>query len=280
MANNISFFVVRPNHAPPDGHLQRVSSIIRGYQVAEFLGAKINPREGFENDVCIYVKPRSVAEDQYKFSGKPYLDICDAYYLYDICRKFPHLTVISASDWNYQMLKKVLPNKVVNIYEHHCNFERARRVRQGIKTVGCIGGAGVFKYLPSDLKSKLAEKGIELVTFSNFQTRQDIVNFYLGVDVQIIWRPFADYKQEGVLMNPLKLVNASAFGVPTIALDEPTFKQLDGCYLPVVNLDEFMERLDSLIKSPSLYNEYSERCLAESEKYHIENIAKLYRQLT
>ena len=29
---------------------------IRGKQTADYLGGKKNPKEGFENDICIYVK--------------------------------------------------------------------------------------------------------------------------------------------------------------------------------------------------------------------------------
>src|SRR3990167_7107951 len=39
------------------GHVMRVSSMIRGDQIAEYLGAKVNPTEGYENDICIYIKP-------------------------------------------------------------------------------------------------------------------------------------------------------------------------------------------------------------------------------
>ncbi len=80
-------------------------------------------------------------------------------------------------------------------------------------------------------------------------------------------------------MNPLKLVNSSAFGVPTIAYDEPVFEEMKGCYLPVKSLDEFLKKLDDLVTSPSLYNEYSERCLEKAKEYHIEKIAKLYKDL-
>ena len=47
--------------------LQRVSSMIRGVQVAEQIGAKLNPEEGYENDVCIYVKPHVPKGFDWKF---------------------------------------------------------------------------------------------------------------------------------------------------------------------------------------------------------------------
>jgi len=275
---NISFFAKKPVHAPPDGHLQRVSTIVRAYQIAEYTGAKVNPTEGYQNDVCIYVKPPFKPGGDILFEGKPHLDICDAYYLYEIAKMYPSMPVISTSDWNCEILKRLLPNKIINIPEQHCNFEGIRKSKKDITTVGCIGTYAAFPYLPKGLKESLAKRNIELLEFSQFFTRQDVVDFYMKIDVQIIWRPYADYRKD-ILMNPRKIVNASAFGVPTIAYDEPAFKEMDGCYLPVSNLDEFLVKLDDLIASPSLYAEYSEKCLKKAEKYHIEKISQLYRDL-
>jgi len=279
MPIRMSFFAKKPNRAYSDGHLQRVSSLIRGNQIAEYIGAKLNPTKGYKNDVCIYVKPHVKPGNDFNFEGrKPYLDICDSPDLYLLARKHPEVPVISASDWNYQLLKRTLPNKIINIPQQHCNFERIKKSRDGITRVGCIGTVPAFTLLPQGLREKLAERGIELWEFSRFFTRQDIIDFYMNIDIQIIWRPNADYRRD-ILMNPLKLENSAAFGIPTIAYDEPTFKEMEGCYIPVHTLDEFLTQLDELASSPSLYAECSERCLKGAEKYHIENIAKLYLDL-
>ncbi len=82
------------------------------------------------------------------------------------------------------------------------------------------------------------------------------------------------------MSNPLKLVNAASFGVPTIALDEPAFYELSGAYLPVNTLDEFFFSLDTIKESNTLYNDYAQKCLEKSERYHIDSIAQLYRALT
>ena len=81
-------------------------------------------------------------------------------------------------------------------------------------------------------------------------------------------------------MNPLKIVNSASFGIPTIAYDEPCFKEVHDCYTPCRNLEELLENLDSFIKAPHIYQGYSFRCLRRSEKYHISKIAELYRRLT
>ena len=81
------------------------------------------------------------------------------------------------------------------------------------------------------------------------------------------------------LSNPLKLVNAASFGIPTIALDEVAFKEMGNCYIPVTNLDQFIIQLKRLLSSAFLYSEYAHKCLEKSQQYHIGHVAKLYQKL-
>ena len=275
---NISFFAKLPFRVGPDKHLSRVSSLIRAVQIADYIGAKLNPSEGYQNDICIYVKPPYKAGDDILFRGKPYFDIVDGVGFYPLLRNHPEVTVISLSDWNYHVLKRSLTNKIINIPQQHCNFERVLRKRKEVTTVGIIGTLRAFEYLPGGLEDQIKKRGMELIKFSKFYTRQDIIGFYLSIDVQIIWRPYYDYHKD-ILVNPLKIVNASSFGIPTIAYDEPAFKEVDSCYIPVSNLTEFLAELDNLRSNPTLYKKYSKRCLKKAEEYHIEKIAKLYEQL-
>jgi glycosyltransferase involved in cell wall biosynthesis len=263
--------------APPRrGHLMRVSSIIRADQIAAQIGAKLNPREGFEADACIYIKPHVPRgyENKFKFDGKPYMDIIDGWGLGPVLQNHPEVTAIACSRTDYDSLLRAVDNKVVFIPQHHCNFERVKRDRDQITTVGVIGSRAAFPVLPEGLEEQLAQRGMNLLEFSDFYTRQDIIDFYKKIDVQIVWRP---YRKK--LANPLKLVNAAAFGIPTIALDEPYFHELKGYYFPVENLIGFLERLDALRASPDLYSDYSERSFRRAEEYHIENVGKLYQNL-
>ena len=257
------------------GHVMRVSSIIRGDQVAEYIGAKVNPESGYENDVCIYVKPMVRKGDDFKFEGNAYLDIIDGANLAQVAHKYPEVGVIVCSEVDYKIMAKELPNnKIVLIPQQHCNFERIKRTRTEIKTVGVIGTRGAFPFLPKGLKEALAERGMELLEFSNFFSRQDIIDFYMKIDIQIVWRP---YKK--ILSNPLKIVNAASFGIPTIALDEKAFWELKDTYIPVGTLEAFLGALDELRNNPSLYEDYSRKCIKASERYHINEIAKIYEQL-
>lgn len=262
---------------PSRGHLQRISSITRGEQIAEYIGAKLNPTEGYQQDICIYVKPPYKQGHDFKFEGKKsYLDICDAPEFCDLLKKHPEVSVISTSERTFNTLKGILPNEIVNIPEHHCNFERVRRNRKQVTRVGCIGSRRAFGYLPKGLKEALAQRGMELIEFSTIFTRQDVVNYYLNIDVQIIWRPYID---DARLINPLKIINASSFGIPTIMYEEKAAEEMDGCYIAVHTLDEFLAELDKLRSDPKLYDEYANTCIEKSEAYHIEKIGQLYKNL-
>ncbi|SRR5258706_1142767 len=257
-------------------HLMRVSSIIRGEQIAEKIGAKLNPESGYENDICIYVKPHVVPGNDFKFEGKKaYIDIIDGWRLLPLLKMHPEVGVVACSQSDYDFLSEELINKIVLIPQHHCNFERQYRKRSGVKRIGVIGVEEAFNYLPKNLEKELKERGIELVKYSNFKTRQDIVDFYMSIDLQIVWRP---YKHR--MSNPLKLINAAAFGIPTIALNEKTFSlEMKSFYYGVDTLEELLERVDWLTENPNTYNGLSVRCSLAAESYHIDYIAGMYKEL-
>ncbi len=261
---------------PIRGYLKRVSSIIRADQIAEATSAKRNPKKGYSEDVCIYVKPNLDADHDFKFEGKSsYLDVIDDLSYVPLLKKYPDVSAIVISERDYITLtSEGITNKIVLIPQHHCNFERAKRLRKKIKTVGVIGTKRAFPYLPADLKARLAERDMDLLEFSEFFTRQDIIDFYKKIDVQIVWRP---YRKK--LANPLKIVNAASFGIPTIALEEIYFKEMGNCYIGVRDLDHFLVELDRLRNSPILYQAYSNLCLKKAEEYHIDRIAGLYKDL-
>ncbi len=274
---NLSFFAKDPYRIGHDRHLGRVSSIIRGQQIAYHIGAKLNPTEDYQNDVCIYVKPPWKPGDDFKFEGiRSCLDLVDETGYYELLKNHPEVTVITLSDLNYKIVKRDLPNhKIVNIPQQHCNFERARRRKRKITTVGIIGTIKAFDYLPKGIEEALAKRSIKFIKFSQFTGRQDIIDFYLNIDVQLVWRPYAKK-----LSNPLKIVNAMSFGVPTIAYDEPCFQEVKGGYIPVTTMEEFLKEFDKLTKTPKLYEKYNTICLKKSEKYHIDKIGQLYKNLT
>ncbi len=260
---------------PKEGYLKRVSSIIRADQIAEEVGAKLNPIKGYKKDVCVYVKPEIKADEEFKFEGKSnYLDVIDEWGYIETLKKYPEVNAIALSERDYTNLSEVVSNKVVFIPQHHCNFNRDERTRKSITTVGIIGNEKAFSYLPKELSVALEERGLKLHTFSDFFTRQDIVSFYKKIDLQIVWRP---YRKK--LANPLKIVNAASFGIPTVALEEIYFKEMGNSYIGVTDFRLLLHEIDRLLDSPSMYEAYSKLCLEHAEKYHIDKIAGLYKDL-
>lgn len=259
----------------PKGYLKRVSSLIRK-QLADALNAKFNPKKGYENDICIYIKPNLDSNRDFKFEGKSsYLDIADELFYTEVLRKHPEVTAIVSSERDYiSLATEGIPNKIVLLPQHHCNFERAVRTRKGIKTAGVIGNSKAFRYLPPELKTRLEERGIKLIAFSEFFRREDIVDFYKKIDIQIVWRPWRKK-----LANPQKIINAASFGIPTIALDESYFDEAGNCYIGVNDLNHFFKELDLLIKHPARYEAFSKLCLKKAEEYHIDKIVSMYQEL-
>lgn len=274
---SISIFAKRHFRSRKDGHLQRVSSIIRGYQIAEYIGAKLNPLDGFENDICIYVKPHVKPGEDMSFSGKAYLDIIDGNNLVHLLQKHPEVSVITCSYASFNAITNEVTNPVHLIPQHHCNFERVVNPLREVRTIGCIGTKAAFINIPPQMIDAIRALGMEFLPFSEFNSREDIVNFYKKIDVQMVWRPYM--RGRATLSNPLKIVNSASFGVPTIALDEIAFREMRGSYIPVENEHEFLDMLKALKESTTMYQEMSLKGIQTSENYHISRIGKLYKDL-
>jgi len=262
------------------GHLMRVSSIIRGEQLAAYMpNARLNPPSGYENDICIYVKPMIRPGQDYKFEKHSYIDIHDGFELRHTLRKYPEVGCISISDHSTEVLVQYIKNKIVTIPHHHLNFERAKRadVRNVVTRVGVTGSPAAFQFIPEVIRKGLAERGMQLLEWSHFYPRTSVAKFHQNIDIHLEWRP---WKKQ--LSSPLKITNAASFGVPTIALmfDEPSFKEVEGCYIGVNTPEECLAKIDELRSNPTLYNDIAKVCLKKAEKYHIDNISKLYLELT
>jgi len=257
-------------------HLQRVSSIIRGEQIAAYMGnARLNPPTLDEGDVNIFVKPHIKADEEFSFPKNSWIDIQDGWDLTYVLKRYPEVGVIAYGDLAFETLSKELTNKVALIPHHHVNFERIRRDRDKIKRIGTTGSGGALGHIPDELKEGIKKRGLILDYHSSFYPRMAVSRFHESLDIHMHWRPFGKRK----LSAPFKIINAASFGVPTIALDEPSFKEMEGCYIGVKTAEEFLEKLDYLIENPDQYATYSQISYERAEKYHISNIAKLYEEL-
>lgn len=246
---NISFFRRRGG-----------SGEIRGTQIAAHLGARLNPESGFQNDLCIYVKMQP-PEDYPKNS---YLDIIDGNERLPWLKKHPDIGVIASSQTGYYFLERELKNKIVLIPQHHCNYERNVRDSGGV-SVGVVGGKGA---VPPDIPKMFPG----FVWVQDFKNRLDVIKGYEKIDIQIAWR-----EQNRPLKNPLKIINAASFGIPTIAYPELAYEEVEGYYFPHWNKAHLKKEVEDVIQGITL--RFKEKIIEKAEQYHISNIGKLYKNL-
>ncbi len=252
--------------------LQRISSRIRAEEIAEFLGANLNPKEGFENDVCIYVKPTRL--DHIKDGS--YVDILDDLYTFEQMKKRPGIKAIAMSLSHFEFLKKELKNEVILIPHHHINFERVLRKRKKITTCGYVGvNKPKDRFINRTVKAALATKGLDFNPLFLFQFRQDIIDYYKKIDIQVIG--YFDHLNIPYY-HATKIVNAASFGIPTVAGRRLGYKEFEDFYIPVDNMAELLVEVEEL-KDPEYYNQWSSKVVKAAEKYHISKVAELYRKL-
>ncbi len=251
-----------------------LSNIIRADQIASFLIAKINPDKDYENDICIYVKRTPPVN----YSEKTYLDIIDQPAYIPWLLKNPLMKVIVTSAVTQKYLFKILRNDIFLIHQHHCNYFREVRDRDEVKVVGIIGSPeGECSY--DGLVGRFREIGLDLIICRNPRKRYQVINFYKKIDIQIAYRP--QVSEMDNFRTSLKLVNASSFGVPTVAYPEKSYvEEFGGCFLPAFSEDDLFINIKRLKEEFSLYEDLSEKAKERTEKYHIGNIGKLYQQLS
>lgn len=260
-----------PEHTS-ESTVLRVSSRIRGDEIAAYLGAKLNPVDGYENDVCIHVKPKYLD----KVKDGDWIDYLDSRNLIYFLKERPLVNVIASSECSYHYLTENLPNKVVLIPSHHINVERYRRDRKEVTTVGYIGSPSPKAFEEyENIRKHLQSVGLEFITCFDFKTREDAINLYRSIDIFLIGDlPKSDTHQK----NPTKIINAASFGVPTIAHPVVGYQEIDGYYIHASSIAEMLVEAVKL-KDQAVYDEWSKKVVEMSERYHISNIAKLYQAL-
>jgi glycosyltransferase involved in cell wall biosynthesis len=246
------------------------SGEIRGTQIAQYLLARVNPPAGWSYDFDVHVWVKQEPANM-SLPGRHYLDVLDEHRRIPWLLKHPECGVIASSQSGLKCLQKALDRgDVVLIPQHHCNYERVVRTITDIKVAGVIGGAGALQCNVEELRARLAEIGVELRIVNAYEARRDVVEFYKGLDVQIVWR-----NEQRVLKNPLKLINAMSFGIPTIAHPEVAYEEVSDYYWGANSID------DVLLHIRHLRNEGFDagHLVEKAEEYHIEHVARLYGQL-
>jgi len=264
------------------------SGYIRGHQMAKYLSGKENPKKGFENDICIYVKilpPDNPPK-------RSYSDVDDSPKAAKWLKRHPEVGVIAISETAKDYLCKFLGRgDVVFIPHQHCNFERDLRPDRPVKTVGIIGSnITAFQAPVEPFRKRLAKMGLELKFEQDYwnsykttperEMRLNVSDFYKSMDIQVGFRPRSIFKIMAPFQNPNKLGNSSSFGIPMVAFPEPSYvREWGECFVPARTIEEMLTQIKRLKDDPRFYKEIAKKALARAEDYHIDNVAKLYLNL-
>ena len=251
----------------------KLSTKIRAREIAEFLDAKLSPEEGYENDTCIYLKPNSLD----LVPRGAWIDILDGGKFVAKIKNRPDLKLIAGSQASYNYLKKQLPNKIAFIPHQHINWEKDKRTGD-VTTCGYTGSYSsyardIYNTMGKEIKKRT---GLEFIASFKGKDRKRATSFYKNIDILFIggW----ELGDEHVHKMPTKIINAASFGIPTVAYPLKGYKEVEGYYLPAKNFTEAIKLIGSL-KNKDVYNSWVDKIVPMAEKYHIENIANLYKKL-
>ena len=266
----ISFFAKEPYilEKPSGSTRQRMSTVIRAEEIAEYIGGKVNPEQ--TQGTCIYLKPHSLNH----IKDGDYVDVLDDLKVTNKMSSRPGINVIAMTTPHKEWLESFLPNKVFHVPHPHVNLERKVRIRKEVTTCGYVGAnKPAQRYWAEKLKSRLAKENIEFIPLFNFKTREDIIKFYEGIDIQVIGN--FGFLTDVPYYHEKKIVDAMSFGIPTISERKLGYRDVEDYYIKVGSVEELIAQVKSLqedyIRPQVLIN--------KAEEYHISNIAKLYERL-
>lgn len=248
------------------------SGEIRGVQIANKLKGNINPKEFSGSDINIYIKDYPTGN----IPNHVYIDVVEDSRGLRWVKNHPEVGIIASSKMILDHIIEITKGRkdIILIPQHHCNFDRWTRAIKGMKVAGIIGNKGTYQGDLYKLSKELESNGIKLITLikKKFKDREEVVEFYKKIDVQIV------YREDMSLRNPLKLINAMSFGIPTIAYAEPSFVMEELPFMPVRKLDDIIIAIN-MLKFPTVYRNIAEMGLKAAENYHIDVISKLYLKL-
>jgi len=252
----------------------RLSGETRGRQIAEYIGAKLNPTEGFENDLCISVKGYRLND----LKDGDYVDFSDMAFekLAPLLRK--EINVIAHSQYAYNYLKQRLPNKIVCIPQQHINWENAIRTKNKTIIGGYIGRpSNISNEIQNEIKQALRGIGVDFKVAFEWTTREDAVNFYKNIDFLVIGG-YGKLPSDLWQITPNKMINAASFGIPSLSFMRVGYQEWEGNYTQFETMNDLIKEVEWL-KEDRHYEPLSEYLIDKAKDYHISKIGELYKRL-
>lgn len=258
------------------------SGEIRGRQIAAELQRRghdvaVDPGMLYRGDVVLCVK--SMPEDSaVRHVARILMDVIDSPASLEWLKGHEKVEIVSIGRTHAAYMQELFPGRRVWLLpEHHCNREGARvRVEQP-RVVGYCGTLEGLQLKVDDIIKAIAPLGYELILNYDPPTREDVCRFYRCIDVQLCWRPSLSDPR---LKNPLKLVNAGSFGVPTIAWPEVSYvEECPSEFLTALTLDDVVGYLSNFRECSRGYRTWCDVAYQLSERYSLERVASMYEEV-
>lgn len=271
------------------------SSRIRGQQIVDRLvadgveavfsyGVHDSDERAREGDTLIFIKC-SPLKDPVLDKCKVFIDVVDSHGTFKAIKKYKHLKdvrVISIGDVANDYIHSELrgSHSIYKIPEQHCNFENVIRPKErSVNVVGFCGYDYNFHLDEKLLQKMLNALGYDLIMKTDMQdaTRESICSFYEQIDIQVCYR-----RDVGLcvplLKNPLKVINAASFGVPTVSFLEPSYKECQSIITTATDIYDMVKGI-AAFTDKDVYDKAAEKCIEFAKDYHIDKIVKKYREV-
>lgn len=255
----------------------RLSSRIRGEEIAKALGETYTTDGTFDQGgVRIHLKPRNLR----RVKDGDYVDIIDDIKLVPQLKLRPKVKVLTYNIPYYEYLRQELPNEVVNIPHPHINFENKTRTKNKKIIGGMVGKSAPQSYIVYEaIRKALATIDVDFKECFTYQSREEMLKFYDLIDFQVAWYDPIPQGDSAYFRYPGKIINAGAFGIPTIAQPILGHMEMLGFFIPAETLEDVVKGVEKL-KDDAYYDKYSQSILEKVKEYHMDKIAELYRKLT
>lgn len=196
----------------------------------------------------------------------------------EVVAQVPSVKVMAIGETAEKYLKARLLNEVVLVPEHHCNFERAQRGAWNPQTVGFVGYANNFCIEPKWFEEELKKVGLEfkMLLMQEDSRRIDVVKFYKTIDIQVTFRlPRIMQGMPPEMKNPLKVINAASFGIPTVGFPELAYEEF-----PVfVEAKTAEDLVCSCQRMKEIGSFFKTALLEKAEAYHVSKAVETYKEL-
>ena len=280
---------------------ERTAGLIRGRQISERISDSeflhVNSHQTARNKICIFVR-NHFSESAKFYKSKGHLigyDICDmpagdiyngklGLSMKNYCHDIYDFFIVN-NQTAYNEAKAVTDRPIYVIPHHTVNFENKKiDIKSQVKAVGYVGLKEQFSQ-SENFQSFLKDKNIEFISVHP-NTREECDKVFQSIDVGVIFLDTSSANES--FMSAVKkykpntkLSNFQSYGIPTVCIGYDSYKQFgESAFIEINSYENMINAISSLINSTYLRSELSEKSYHVGQKFHINNVIKMYTQVT